>query len=67
MLSGCHFLGYTALTVRTAALPMLFISVVCATVELLSAPLSKVVGEFADDNLTVPFVAALLSVLLLRG
>jgi len=67
LLAGCHYFGYTALTVRMAVLPMLFISVACATVELFSGKLQEMgLGEFADDNLTVPFVGAFFAALLLR-
>jgi len=65
MLAGCHTLGYTSLNAAAAALPMLFISLVCATIELLSAPLQRLLGDFADDNLTVPLAGAILTVLLL--
>ena len=33
-LGGCHALGYTTQTVRTAVLPVLFISIACASIEL---------------------------------
>ncbi|KAL3923306.1 MAG: hypothetical protein SGPRY_004264 [Prymnesium sp.] len=67
MVSGCHLLGYTSYTFSSAALPMLFISVACATVELFSAKFQSVAGDFADDNLTVPLTGALLSMLLLQA
>ncbi|KAL1522469.1 hypothetical protein AB1Y20_017457 [Prymnesium parvum] len=67
MLGGCHYLGYTSFTVQTAALPMLLISLACSCVELFSAPLQAKIGALADDNLTVPLVGAVLTVLLLRG
>jgi len=67
MLAGCHYFGYTAITVQAAAMPMAFISVACAAIELLSAPVQRVLGELGDDNLTVPFVGALLAMLLLPG
>lgn len=70
MLAGCHALGYTAYTARAAAAPVLAISVACAVTEALSAPLRAVLppalGELADDNLTVPAVAAALTVVLLH-
>ena len=66
MLSGCHALGYTTYTASAALAPLLAISVACASVELLSAPLRCAVGEWGDDNLTVPAVAAALTALLLR-
>lgn len=65
MLIGCHLLGYTALSARTAALPMAAISIACAAIELFSEPLRSLLGELADDNLTVPFAGALLTLLLL--
>jgi len=67
MLAGCHYLGYTTLTASAAAAPMAIISVACAAIELFSTPLRRLVGEFGDDNLTVPLAGALLSLLLLRG
>jgi len=59
MLGGCHALGYTAQTMRAAALPLLFISFVCAAVELFP--------QLGDDNLTVPICGGILAKLLLPG
>lgn len=67
MVAGCHTLGYTTFTARAAAVPLLAISVICSAIELFSAPLQQVLGDLADDNLTVPFAGALLTVLLLRS
>ena len=67
MLAGCHYFGYTALTVGAAVLPILGISLACGAVELFSGKLQEMgLGELADDNLTVPFVGAVLAALLLR-
>jgi len=59
MLGGCHALGYTSLTMSVAALPLLFISLACAAIELFP--------QLGDDNLTVPFFGGLLAKLLLGG
>lgn len=67
MVAGANFVGYTQLTVQAAAVPLLMVSLVCTLVELFSVFIQKAVGDFADDNLTVPLVGGILSAVLLRG
>jgi dolichol kinase len=67
MLALFRAVGYTTVTIQAAILPLCAISVACAAVELLSAPLRRLIGEYGDDNITVPLIGGILTALFLHS
>jgi dolichol kinase len=67
MVAGAIAVGYTNLTLQAAVLPLLVISVACTLVELFSVFSQKIIGDLADDNLTVPFFGFVLSAIFLHS